>query len=91
MADLPPRLRVATVHAPSHAVPDAASPELTLGFDGGLDVMVHKIVETAPAMEGGNVARAAARLKISSRTVQRQLAAGQVHLPPKPAHALRSP
>jgi transcriptional regulator with PAS, ATPase and Fis domain len=91
VADLPPRLRIATSHGPLHAVPDAASPELTLRFDGGLDAMVHKIVETALAMEGGNVARAAARLKISSRTVQRQLAAGQVHLPPKGTREHRAP
>ncbi len=89
VADLPQRLRSAH-HGPTHAVADPAAPELTLHWDGGLDAMVHKIVETALALENGSVAKAAARLRISSRTVQRQLAAGQVRLPARAHRAARA-
>jgi DNA-binding NtrC family response regulator len=85
--DLPPSMRTLAIHAdvareqPSDVEPAAgASPRalLTLDLDAGLASLTQRIVEAALALEGGNTLRAAARLRISPRTIQRYVAAGRV-------------
>jgi transcriptional regulator with PAS, ATPase and Fis domain len=51
---------------------------LTLDLDRGLEALVQQIVETTLELEDGNKVRAADRLQISLRTVQRYVAAGRV-------------
>jgi len=50
-----------------------------LNLDDGLDAMLGQIIEAALEAEDGNKARAAARLKVSLRTVQRHVASGLIH------------
>ena len=69
VSDLPPAVRRA--ERPG----DAATPTLVLSLDERLERMTERIVEAALALEGGNRTRAAARLGISIRTIQRHLGA----------------
>src|SRR5204863_2261048 len=73
VADLPAALRPGTAG-------DAAStsPRITLELDDGLEALVDQIVMTALELDEGNKTRAAARLRISARTVQRYVASGRV-------------
>jgi transcriptional regulator with PAS, ATPase and Fis domain len=57
-----------------------AAPLVALALDGDLDAMIHRIVEATLELVGGDTARAAARLRISPRTIQRYIAAGQVRV-----------
>jgi DNA-binding NtrC family response regulator len=78
VADLPESVRspepvdVARTHA------EPPSSKVTLALDEGLDVLIRQIVETALELDGGNKAKAAERLRISIRTVQRYVASGRV-------------
>ena len=76
-ADLPDALRAATRGTPGPGAATAPA-TLTVSLDEGLDAMTARIVEAALALEGGHAGKAAARLRISPRTVQRHLAAGRV-------------
>jgi DNA-binding NtrC family response regulator len=79
-ADLPEGVR-------SQATPDArargrrSAATLSLTLDDGLESLIRQIVEAALDLEGGSKIRAAARLQISPRTVQRYVAAGRVSVP----------
>jgi DNA-binding NtrC family response regulator len=86
-ADLPATLRAAVPAAraaigatgPAETVVGAdGTPVLTLPLDRPLEALVDDIVAATLEAEGGNRARAATRLGISLRTVQRLLAAGRV-------------
>jgi DNA-binding NtrC family response regulator len=60
--------------------PEAAGDALlTLTVDRPLDELVERIIEMTLAQENGSVTRAAARLRISTRTIQRHLSSGLVH------------
>ncbi len=54
---------------------------IALNLDDGLDALLSQVVQAALELEGGNTIRAAARLRVSPRTVQRYVAAGRVRLP----------
>lgn len=56
----------------------STSRDLVLSLDAGLDAMLAQIIEAALEAEGGNKSRAAARLKVSVRTVQRHVASGRI-------------
>jgi DNA-binding NtrC family response regulator len=58
----------------------ASSKTLTLDLDRDLGTMIRQIVEETLALERGSTVRAAARLRISTRTVQRYLSSGRVSL-----------
>jgi transcriptional regulator with PAS, ATPase and Fis domain len=75
--DLPEHMRAP---APDELAAGAAGP-LVLSLDDGLDAMVRKIVEVALIEAGGDTRRAAVRLRISPRTIQRYIATGQVRVP----------
>ncbi len=68
-ADLPPALR-AFVRERAPGPPG----RIELSLDQPLGAMVGRIVDTALALEGGNSTRAARRLGVSVRTIQRHLA-----------------
>jgi DNA-binding NtrC family response regulator len=70
----PRDLPIATI-APSDAA--AAGAEVTVSLDRPLDAIIEQIVAACLALEGGNRTRAAARLGVSVRTIQRYLAAGR--------------
>jgi len=72
VADLPESVRETARPAPAPATP------LTLRLDDGLPSLTRQIVEAALQLEGGSTPRAARRLRISVRTVQRYLASGRV-------------
>lgn len=76
MTDLPTGLQAHRERSQGRA----PSKTLTLELDRGLEPLIHEIVQAALALEGGNTAKAAARLGISTRTVQRYLAGGHVSL-----------
>ena len=77
LADLP-----AAVRGPSAAsAPRAKKKPFTVELDLGLDALVRRAIEVALAEEGGHAAAAAARLKVSTRTIQRWLATGKARAP----------
>jgi DNA-binding NtrC family response regulator len=78
VADLPESIRLpeATRDAPTDKA--APSSKVTLALDEGLEVLIRQIVESALELDGGNKAKAAERLRISIRTVQRYVASGRV-------------
>jgi len=79
-ADLPESIR--SQPAPDRrARPAAKQAELTLDLDDGLESLISQIIEAALEIEGGNKIRAAARLQVSPRTVQRHVASGRVRVP----------
>jgi transcriptional regulator with PAS, ATPase and Fis domain len=76
-------VRVRDLPAPLRgpAAPAPASRSLTLTLDEDLGTLVDRIVAAALALERGDKARAAARLGISLRTIQRHVANGRVTAP----------
>ena len=76
--------QVATAHLPASIRPRTPAPgrlrsgRLSLDLDEGLESLIRQIVEAALACEGGSKIAAAARLRISPRTVQRYVASGRV-------------
>ncbi len=77
-ADLPESVRASALPDGLEAPSATGSSVLEVDLDEGLEVLIRRAVEAALALEGGNKAAAAARLKISPRTVQRYVAAGRV-------------
>ena len=71
--DLPATLRVAAPAAPARAAATGALLELTL--DQPLRRSISQIIEATLELEQGNQSRTARRLGVSSRTIQRYLAA----------------
>jgi len=79
-ADLPESVR--SQPGPPRQVSSAErGAELTLNLADGLASLTRQIVEAALDLEGGNKIRAAARLQVSPRTMQRYVAAGRVQMP----------
>jgi transcriptional regulator with PAS, ATPase and Fis domain len=79
-ADLPDSVRS---HVPAvRYAPNVEHPgQLVLELDDGLEALTRQIIEAALEAEEGSTIRAAARLKVSPRTLQRHVAAGRVRLP----------
>ena len=77
VSDLPDAIRAQISPARSPSA-EALDGEIALSLDDGLESMIEQIVEATLDAEGGNKARAAARLKVSLRTIQRQVASGKV-------------
>ena len=77
--DLPESIQALAAPLSDERAPSRGS-EIVLDTDDGLDAMLDQIVETVLQAEGGNKARAAARLKVSLRTIQRHVAAGRVRV-----------
>lgn len=76
--DLPESFQAAAQAQPGEP---RSNGSLTLVLEDGLDSMIRQIIESVLVLEGGNNARAAARLRMSPRTIQRYVAAGQVRVP----------
>ncbi|HVY25772.1 MAG TPA: sigma-54 dependent transcriptional regulator [Polyangiaceae bacterium] len=76
VADLPETVREQAAASGGDAKRPSA--DVVLSLDDGLDSMLAQIIEAALEAEGGNKASAAARLKVSLRTVQRHVASGHV-------------
>jgi len=74
--DLPDALRAneATTSLPA----SMSENELSVSLEAGLDDAVRQIIEAALQAEQGNKTRAAARLRVSLRTIQRHIATGRV-------------
>jgi transcriptional regulator with PAS, ATPase and Fis domain len=75
-SDLPDVVRAEAIA--SAGTKSLASTTLSLDLEGGLEAMIEQIVETALDLEQGSKLKAARRLKISPRTVQRYVASGRV-------------
>ncbi|WP_437587082.1 sigma-54 interaction domain-containing protein [Sorangium sp. So ce1000] len=86
VADLPESARQLIAPEPEDAAADVsrASTSLALDLDDGLESLIQQIVEAALERDGGDKIKAAARLRISLRTVQRYVAAGRVRVPSGP-------
>jgi DNA-binding NtrC family response regulator len=80
LSDLPEAMRRPSKVAP----PTATATTVTLSLDQPLEILVGTIVQSALALEGGNRTRAAARLGVSVRTLQRYVASGRVIDPAEP-------
>jgi transcriptional regulator with PAS, ATPase and Fis domain len=74
VVDLPECVRAEAPATPTEDVPELD--QLTINLDDGLDLALSQIIDAALQAEGGNKARAAARLKVSLRTIQRHVASG---------------
>ena len=78
--DLPQSVRAQLGAAQREQAPEKAT-KLTVNLDEGMSEVTRRIIEAALEMEAGDTVRAAARLRVSPRTVQRHLASGRVRLP----------
>ncbi len=78
---LPEVIRAQASAAAAPASGRRRSTTVTLDLDEGLEALVQHVVEAALELEGGSTVKAAARLRISPRTVQRALATGRVRAP----------
>jgi transcriptional regulator with PAS, ATPase and Fis domain len=76
--DLPDSVRAQTQVGPPSV---AQSGRLALELDDGLEALTRQIIEAALEAEEGSTVRAAARLRVSPRTLQRHVAAGRVRVP----------
>jgi DNA-binding NtrC family response regulator len=79
-ADLPDGIRTQTPSSRPSSGTEPSGP-LMLELDDGLEALTHQIIEAALDADGGSTIKAAARLKVSPRTLQRHLAAGRIRLP----------
>lgn len=80
--DLPDSVRAqAQVAAPGVG----HSGKLALELDDGLEALTRQIIEAALEAEEGSTVRAAARLRVSPRTLQRHVATGRVRAPGRTA------
>ncbi len=77
VADLPDGVRRSEIKTPRKDRKEEPT-TITLSLEDGLEAMTRRIVEAALALEGGHAIRAAARLRISPRTVQRYVSSGRV-------------
>jgi DNA-binding NtrC family response regulator len=59
---------------------EVSSATVTFDLNDGLEALIRQIVEKALALDRGSTIQAAARLRISPRTVQRYLASGRVRV-----------
>jgi DNA-binding NtrC family response regulator len=64
--------------SPGQAQGAVSSATVTLDIDDGLEALIRQIVEVALKIDNGSTIKAATRLRISPRTVQRYLASGRV-------------
>jgi DNA-binding NtrC family response regulator len=80
-ADLPDEVRRQFAPADRPATAIERKGELVLELSDGLELLTSQIIEAALAAEDGSTIRAAARLKVSPRTLQRHVAAGRVRAP----------
>jgi DNA-binding NtrC family response regulator len=92
-ADLP---RSLTSSTPASIPARSDSALLTVDVNSGLEAAIRSVVERALHLDAGDSARAAARLHISVRTVQRYVASGRVAAPSSstntaPARSRRTP
>jgi DNA-binding NtrC family response regulator len=80
LRDLPPVIQsAAPVSAPAESSQtDPGDDEITLPLDMPLDEIVRRVLQAALRLEGGNRSRAARRLGVSLRTMQRHAARGPV-------------
>jgi len=86
VADLPEQLRRAAKARAPEAAPAQAPEELSIRLDRPLDEIVTTVLRAALALEGGNRSRAARRLGVSLRTMQRFAASGRIGKTPSSRH-----
>jgi DNA-binding NtrC family response regulator len=88
--DLPESVR-AQRSAPASAQGTGGSvTSITLDLKDGLEALIQQIVEAALQLDAGSTIKAAGRLRISARTVQRYVASGRVRTSAPGARASRS-
>jgi transcriptional regulator with PAS, ATPase and Fis domain len=75
--DLPEAIRSQLAELDDAGEMDSSSTTVTLDLDDGLEALIGQIIEASLEVEGGNKIKAAARLRISPRTVQRYVASGR--------------
>jgi transcriptional regulator with PAS, ATPase and Fis domain len=83
VVDLPESVRTTLAKRSTHGSSASSAPssaKLSLDLDDGLELLTLQIVESALALDGGNKIKAAARLRISPRTIQRYVASGRVEV-----------
>lgn len=80
--DLPDSVRAQAQVAPPGV---GHSGKLALELDDGLEALTRQIIEAALEAEEGSTVRAAARLRVSPRTLQRHVATGRVRAPGRTA------
>jgi DNA-binding NtrC family response regulator len=85
--DLPESIHAQPVAAQSPAEACVSSATITIDLHDGLEALIRQIVETALQLDSGSAIKAAKRLRISARTVQRYLASGRVRADVPPSRA----
>jgi len=78
-ADLPDSVRAQGILERPNLPEESGT--LALALDDGLESLIGQIIEAALEAEGGSKRRAATRLKVSLRTIQRHVASGRVRAP----------
>jgi len=75
--DLPSSIRPLSDATPDRA-PSPETTTLSVNLDDDLNTITRQVIQSVLALEGGNKSRAAERLRISTRTLQRLVASGLV-------------
>jgi DNA-binding NtrC family response regulator len=86
VADLPEQLRREAKALATEGAPPDSSEELSIRLDRPLEQIVTTVLQAALALEGGNRSRAARRLGVSLRTMQRFAARGRIGKRLSPRH-----
>lgn len=79
--DLPDAIRLQAFGSSMPMLTSESSDEVVLALSDGLESLTSQIIEAALEVTGGSTIRAAAKLKISPRTLQRHVATGRVRAP----------
>jgi DNA-binding NtrC family response regulator len=77
LRDLPDPIRLATVPPDDAEATSSEAEQISVRLDQPLDEIVRQVLRTALELEGGNRSRAARRLGVSLRTIQRFVARGE--------------
>jgi len=87
-ADLPAEIRRHFAESGPDPIDERTS-KLVLDMGDGLESLTSQIIEAALQAEGGSTVRAAAKLKVSRRTLQRHIASGRVRVPAQPQERVK--
>jgi DNA-binding NtrC family response regulator len=77
-SDLPESIRAPYAASNEQVEPGLLSSRIAFDLNDGLEALIGQVVEAALVLDRGDKVKAATRLRISQRTVQRYVAAGRV-------------
>jgi len=80
LGDLPESVRAQGSDSTQRGASEWSSNTIAIDLTDGLDAAIKRMVETALELDAGDKTKAAARLRISTRSIQRYVASGRVRV-----------